>query len=292
MQNMQEGAFALIDCLGFRGIWKRKDETLLLKKLRRVMSIMQQVHLRLLAEPPFRLLDREVIITPSLLSDSVAISLRYTRKQKDEKIKERRQKSYLIWLICASTIRVLDIYLKGEPNLVLRGCITYGKYEHKTNKTGSFIVGPAVDDAVANMEVSQGAFVWLLPEAAALYRYAVKIQQETIKILYRRNDKAELLEGSKQSLAKPLMVDSYEMPIKPLEGGGYLQCLVVNPLAFHDTEKKRKAVFKAYEEATSGNQLDVMLKRQNTMDFLKRANEARSEHENWYKEFIKSIEKS
>ena len=198
----------------------------------------------------------------------------------------------MVWLICASTIRVLDIYLKGEPSLVLRGCITYGEYEHKITETGSFIVGPAVDDAAENMEISQGAFVWLRPEAAALYRYAVEIQQETIKILYKRNDKLQLLKGSKQSLAKPLMVDPYEMPIKPLEGGGQLRCLVVNPLAFQDTVKKRKAVFKAYEEATSGKQLDVMLKRQNTMDFLKRANEVCSEHQTWYKKFIKSVEKS
>lgn len=86
------------------------------------------------------------------------------------------------------------------------------------------------------------------------------------------------------------MVDPYEMPIKSVKGGGHLRCLVVNPLAFHETEKERKAVFKAYERATSGNQLDVMLKRQNTMDFLKRANEARSEHQIWYEEFIKSVE--
>ncbi len=39
-QNMSEGAFALIDCLGFRGIWKELTINLLLEKLR---SIVQQV---------------------------------------------------------------------------------------------------------------------------------------------------------------------------------------------------------------------------------------------------------
>lgn len=72
---MQEGAFALIDCLGFKGIWKRTDQTLLLEKLK---NIMRRIHPQIIAGLPFHLLRRTFIITPSLLSDSVAISLRYT----------------------------------------------------------------------------------------------------------------------------------------------------------------------------------------------------------------------
>jgi hypothetical protein len=296
---MHEGAFALIDCLGFRGIWKRNDraltleqhQTLLVEKLK---SIMRRIHPQLIAGLPFHLLRRTFIITPSLLSDSVAISLRYaddTSKQKAKNIRERREKSYLVWLLCASTIKVLDLYLKGEPSLVLRGCITYGQYEHDITETGSFIVGPAVDDAATYSEVSQGAFVWLLPEAAALYRYAVEVQQKTIKILYRNKNNPELLEGSKKSLCEPLIVDPYNMPLKE-EGGGPLRCAVINPLAFHETEEERKTVFRAYEKAIFGNKLDVILKQQHTLDFLKRANEARREHIEWCDEFIKSVEES
>jgi hypothetical protein len=156
---MREGAFALIDCLGFKGIWKRTDQTipleehqtLLLGKLKRIMD---KIQLQLIAGLPYHLLRRGVILTASLLSDSVAISLRYEDDDKDDpskqrakKIMEKREKSYLVWLICASTVRVLDLYLEDKPSLVLRGCITYGEYEHNTTDTGSFIVGPAVDDA-------------------------------------------------------------------------------------------------------------------------------------------------
>ena len=293
---MQQGAFALIDCLGFKGIWKRTDQALLLKKLK---SIMQRIHPQIMAGLPFHLLRRTFIITPSLLSDSVAISLRYednisaddTDEQKAKKKRvKRREKSYLVWLLCASTIKVLDLYLKGEPSLVLRGCITYGQYEHDITETGSFIVGPAVDDAANYSEISQGSFVWLHPEAAALYRSAVRYQQETIKMLYDKGDNPELLEGSKKSLREPLMVDSYDMPLKE-EGGGPLRCAVINPFAFHETEEERQAVFYAYEKAMSGNKLDVMLKRQHTQDFLERANESRREYIDWYNEFIKSVEK-
>jgi hypothetical protein len=279
---MREGAFALIDCLGFKGIWKRTDQALLLEKLK---SIMRKVQPQLIAGLPFHLLRKEFIITPSLLSDSVAISLRY---EDDSTRDKTREKSYLVWLICASTIRVLDLYLKGEPGLVLRGCITYGEYEHNTTETGSFIVGPAVDDAAENMEVCQGAFVWLHPTAAEKYRYALRIQMKTIEILYRTNKHPNLLEGSKQSLATPIMVDPYDMPLK---GGGSLRCPVINPLAFHETEEKHQAVFRAYEKALSDNRLDVMLKHQYTMDFLRKAKKARVDHLAWYAKFIDSLEK-
>lgn len=289
---MQEGAFALIDCLGFKGIWKRSDEAPLLEKLR---SIRQRIQLQLIAGLPYGLLRKDVILDASLISDSVAISLRYednatkadAGKQRTKKIGERREKSYLVWLICASTVRVLDLYLKGEPSLVARGCITYGKYEHDTTRTGSFIVGPTVDDAAEKVEISQGAFVWLHPEAAELYRYAVTVQRKTVRLLHKRNDRPELLEGSKKSLCEPIMVDPYDMPLK---GGGHLRCPILNPLAFHDTEEERQAVFRAYEKAMSDNQLDVMLKRQNTMEFLRAAEKARAKHLAWCEKFIDSLE--
>jgi len=290
---MREGAFALIDCLGFKGIWKRTDQTLLLEKLRRILD---RIHLQLIAGLPYHLLRRDVILTASLLSDSVAISLRYeddgskddASKQKAKKIREIRENSYLVWLICASTVRVLDLYLEGKPSLVLRGCITFGDYEHNTTETGSFIVGPAVDDAAEKVEISQGAFVWLHPEAAELYRYAVRVQRKTIRLLYKSNDKPELLEGSKKSLCEPIMVDPYEVP---LNGGGRLRCPVLNPLAFHNTKKERHAVLRKYEDAMSINQLDVMLKRQYTIEFLRAAEQARAKHLTWCEEFINSLEK-
>jgi hypothetical protein len=288
---MREGAFALIDCLGFKGIWKRPDSALLLDKLENIVEKIQPQFL--MKGIPYDLLQRRFIIKPSLLSDSVAISLQYkddaykkevTGDKKREKRKDKkREKSYLVWLICASTIKILDLYLEGKPSMLLRGCITYGPLAHKEN----FIVGQAVDDAAENMEICQGAFVWLTPEVASLYRYAVEIQQETIRLLYAKKRRSKLLEGSKQSLAEPLIVDSYDMPLK---GGGRLRCPIINPLAFHKTKEDRQAVIRSYEKALLDNHLDVMLKQQYTMEFLREANEAHENHLTWYKNFIGSLE--
>ena len=38
---MQEGAFAFIDCLGFKGIWKRENLNLLLKKLNGIKNLLK-----------------------------------------------------------------------------------------------------------------------------------------------------------------------------------------------------------------------------------------------------------
>ncbi|MGB9178485.1 MAG: hypothetical protein WCB68_04490, partial [Pyrinomonadaceae bacterium] len=274
------------------------DSAPLLDKLQNIVEKIQPQFL--MKGIPYDLLQRRFVIKPSLLSDSVAISLQYkdnaykkevkgnkkgkkSINNKREKRKDKkREKSYLVWLICASTIKILDLYLEDEPSMVLRGCITYGELDHKEN----FIVGPAVDVAAENMEVCQGAFVWLHPEAAAMYRYAVEVQQETIKLLYAKKRRTKLLEGSKLSLAEPLIVDQYNMPLK---GGGRLLCPVINPLAFHKTEKKRQAVIKAYQKTLTDNHLDVMLKQQYTLEFLKEANKAREEHSIWYKKFINSL---
>jgi len=303
---MHEGAFALIDCLGFKGIWKRTDEAILLNKLE---SIVSKVDQQLLEGVPFHLLQREWTISASLLSDSVAISLRYKDKEKDEKdkgeevdqsntldgepkpeeeetTKERRikerEKSYLVWLIAASTIKILDLFLEGDPNLLLRGCITYGEHEKREN----FIVGPAVDDAAENFEVAQGAFVWLHPTAAPKYKRSLQAVRNTIKILSCTRKDEELLSGSKVALSQPIIVEDYNMPLK---AGGNFQCSILNPLAFHMTEEARRDVIRKYSRALTHNQFDIILKHQYTMEFLKAADAARSAHERSYKEFLVSL---
>lgn len=279
---MHEGAFALIDCLGFKGIWKRiNDDGVLLDKLR---CIVKQVQPQLIAGVPFELLRRKWIISASLLSDSVAISLRYDdeddrRKGRPERKTKEREKSYLVWLLAASTVKILDLFLENQPNLLLRGCITYGEHEQE----GNFIVGPAVDYAADNLEVAQGAFVWLHPTAAPKYERAVRAVVNTINILRESRKDEELLRGSQKALAQPIIVEPYNMPLK---AGGFYRCPILNPLAFHKTEEARTAVMQAYSDSMSGYEFDIILKHQYTMDFLRAAETAREEYLKKYEKFI------
>lgn len=307
---MREGAFALIDCLGFKGVWQRSDSSSLIKKLRHIGKEIQN-ELDLYVKP-YWYATNPIVVRPTLLSDSVAISLQYEDCYSDSEI----YKSYLVWLLCASTIKVLDRFLEGDPHLVLRGCVTYGGHESE----GNFIFGPAVDDAAENMEISQGAFVWLFPEAATMYKLYVKVMTRHLKRssledwvkkaivekrvatsatessrTYNANKSSEelgveitaLANTIKASLGEPIMVDPYRMPLKV---GGQLQCLVLNPLAFHETPKKRDKVIQHYTKAMSSNHLDVLLKRQNTLDFLSKAKEIWDAHSTNYATMINSVD--
>jgi hypothetical protein len=285
---MREGAFALVDCLGFTGIWKRGDyrsaeqrkeyQQLLLEKLKMVRQEVPKLVKS--GVRPYKYFSDPVVVGVYMLSDSVAISLQY-----DEDLPPKgRYKNYLVWLICEATIKVLDRFRKDKPELVLRGCITYG--EHVSE--GNFIVGPAVDDAAENMEVAQGAFVWLHPTAWNKYRQCIKTTEATIEKLKDTHDHEELLliRDLKRALEKPLVVDNYKMPLKI---GGHLQCPVLNPLAFHKTEPEQQKVIRECLEAMSGNQLDVLLKRQYTKEFLEEAKVAREAHRARYTKFIDSL---
>ena len=279
---MHEGAFALIDCLGFKGIWKRTDnDRVLHDKLKRIVK---QVQPQLIAGVPFELLRRRWVINASLLSDSVAISLRYDDEDvrgtsRPRRKTKEREKSYLVWLLAASTIKILDLFLEDEPTLLLRGCITYGEHEQE----GNFIVGPAVDYAAETLEVAQGAFVWLHPSAAPKYQRAVRAVMNTIKILRDSGKDKELLLGSQKALGLPIMVESYNMP---LTRGGFFRCPVLNPLAFHKTKEERRAVMQCYSDSMLSYEFDIILKHQYTMDFLQAADKAYEDHGDNYEDFF------
>lgn len=161
---MREGAFALIDCLGFKGIWKRTDPELLITKLSKIEQIVHAEIQEGGGSGPFKYLSFGPIkLHVRLLSDTVAISLQY--EEQEGKSPENWQKNFLVGVICQAAVQILDLFLKNEPPLVLRGCVSYG--EHLSE--GNFIAGPAVDEAAEYMNVAEGAFVWLLPSAEDRY---------------------------------------------------------------------------------------------------------------------------
>lgn len=285
---MREGAFALIDCLGFKGIWKRgghgkaeelrEYQSLLLKKLLKIAKEVPGIVEA--GAKPYRRFSDPVVPYANILSDSVAISVQYDERSPPK----GRYKNYLAWLACESTLKVLDRFRRDHPALVLRGCVTYGEHVSR----GNFIVGPAVDDAAEGMDIAQGAFVWLHPTAADKYRHCIKTTEATVRKLNGTRDPEQslLVRDLKRALAKPLVVDPYDMPLK---AGGRLRCPVLNPFAFHRTEAARQEVKREFLEAISGNQLDVLLKHQYTADFLEEAIIAREAHLSRHTKFIDSL---
>ncbi len=165
---MQEGAFALIDCLGFKGIWRTTKPEIVVSKLKKIDETVRS-QLESADYGPFRFQDTSEVkpslkwfsdrIDPKnvkpdirLLSDTVAISLQYTG---DKKGTDKNLVSVmLVKAMCGVVPRLLDLFLEDEPPLILRGRITYG--EHICDR--NFIIGPAVDQAAEYMNIPEGGF--------------------------------------------------------------------------------------------------------------------------------------
>lgn len=290
---MREGAFALIDCLGFKGIWKRTDPDLLIKKLSKIEQIVHAEIQEGGGSGPFKYLSfGPMKLHVRLLSDTVAISLQY--EELEGKTPENWQKNFLVGIICQAVIQVLDLFLKDEPPLVLRGCISYG--EHLSE--GNFIVGPVVDEAAEYMNIAEGAFVWLLPSAedrymrmvarnfAMLYVATPEVIVESWRVIKKRGyeidaaidmalDAAEKYGAEtavetwmsimKPLLTTPIVIAPYDMPLKT---GARLRCAILNPLVFQKTQEERRKAIETYSKVIAGNRLDLWLKNQHTLDFL------------------------
>lgn len=295
---MQEGAFVLIDCLGFKGIWKRTDPDLLLQKFSKLGPSIQERLGNLEILFSFSDTDR-LRIHNRLLSDTVAISIQLETREGAEYTDSDR--GLLVFCACLITPLVMHWFLEEEPPLVFRGCITYGKHFIENN----FIAGPAVDEAAEYMNLAEGAFVWLHPSAASPYRECLgslsedtglneKAFREKIKekeealysnVLMRRivelHGRGAIVEFFKLAITAmadaPLVIDPYRMPIK---NGGYLECPVVNPLMSANSVEAMRSMIEKYSAYISGDKLDIWLKRQNTVEFLREALRQFEEFEN------------
>jgi len=296
---MLEGAFALIDCLGFKGVWRRSDPALVINKLSQIEKIVhdrvtEQTALSYLSYGPIRVNIR-------LLSDTVAISLQYVEQAEGHP--DKKQEEYLVPLLCMAVIKVLDLFIEGEPAFVLRGCISYGPHMSE----GNFIVGPAVDEAAEHMDIAEGAFTWLLPSAAIKYRNFLSrannlfdaIPPRIIAAITALNEHKRgenrllhaieeygqevvgesIVETMRSFAFSTLVVDPYEMPIK---GGDRLKCPVLNPLTTAKTKENRSSIISVYSATMSGNNLSIWLKHQHTMDFLETAEKSCSVNDHFF----------
>src|SRR5207302_870517 len=169
---MREGAFVLVDCLGFRGIWKDSTEPL----LKKLSNIRRTVDSGLQESEISSMNPEDVEVTIRLLSDTVAMGF-----QPKKDFKNVELTGWAVELAVKVVPDIVRLYLEGDPALALRGCISVG--QHLCD--GNFLIGPAVDDAAKHMDEAQGAFIWLLPSATERY-HAWKDSQ--IRLFHSMND--------------------------------------------------------------------------------------------------------
>jgi hypothetical protein len=160
---MRKGAIAMLDALGFKGVWKRRgiddQHELVLEKLRRVQASLVQNTAFMNAFAQQLKPRREAKIESCLVSDTVVIGVSAVTEEFRDDPRNAMFLTCVAALASASAIQ-LGVALP-EPTLAYRGCIAFGRFE----MDGAFYVGPAVDEAAESMEKANGPFVWLGPSA-------------------------------------------------------------------------------------------------------------------------------
>jgi hypothetical protein len=161
----------------------------------------------------------------------------------------------------------MDIFIEDDPCLVLRGCISFGPHICD----GNFIIGPAVDEAAEYMNIAEGAFVWLLPNAEAIF---VKSRNDLEQLC--NQDWTSLQEMQRKiilMLSKFMFVSFIRAPIAipfkmPVKNLGTLECLVVNPWIMSHNKLKCIDLIQKYSNSMKSNRIDIKIKLRNTMEFL------------------------
>jgi len=244
---MQRGAFGMFDALGMRGIWKGVPPDRVVAKFETLSDTFRnfiQTHYR--GEQP-RAIPAQAKMIESLrfafLSDTVVVGVVFKPwPGDDDEEKARFQGSldaYAIVTVARVSAELARIGAEIEPGWAYRGCISFGQFA--IDRSSTFFVGDAVDDAAEHMNSAQGAFCWLTPEACSIV--AKQIDPSRIESVTR-----------------------YPVPIK---GAGNLDTFVASPFGERPPAEAEALVPKILA-TFKGSKLDVEIKRQNTEVFLRR----------------------
>jgi hypothetical protein len=135
---LETGAVALIDALGFRGIWDRHPPEEVLSELKQMQSWMEErVRFQFSSQPHMQ-------CKVAFLSDTAAVSMALPTTT------ESREALSVIYL-CDVLSWILNRSLRSRVPLAYRGAVAIG--------------GPAIDEAAAAHERAQAATIWLTPNA-------------------------------------------------------------------------------------------------------------------------------
>ena len=125
---MMQGFVALIDVLGFKGIWERNDSDSLLQRMHEMETALKksvESRKRRLTES-----DDIVQIHVAFLSDTIAIGAGYRSAEPIDLLSDEHRE--LAFSIVSSLSRiVVHSWAKDSPHLAVRGCVSAGEYAMK-----------------------------------------------------------------------------------------------------------------------------------------------------------------
>lgn len=166
--SMQSGVIAIVDILGFKGMWRGPGAEAVLNALQDARARIEDLaHVCSLGDGGD--LWEQLAIETWLLSDSIMIISTVSDCQNASpvhpELEHMRRYMHLRQVVLMLTRFVTDA-IQGTVPFRYRGCIAYGDFQ----KNDFAAVGPAVDEAGGLFEAAEGAFVFLAPSAVQAFR--------------------------------------------------------------------------------------------------------------------------
>jgi hypothetical protein len=133
---MQAGAFALIDALGFKGIWKRlgeaSEERILAKLEKMEKTTREDVDFANGMPQPVGSPDLVGDVHVTFLSDTIAMGCELGKEPADSAGRLTERSRAIVTLVLHLS-KLLKIAALSDPPLAYRGCISAGSFSLKGN---------------------------------------------------------------------------------------------------------------------------------------------------------------
>jgi len=158
VNRLDLGAIAILDALGFKGIWARENTRAVLDRL----IALRRTGLDLQGEDCSGVLVNDLGLRHRVrcMSDTIVVTV--VVKGPNAPTRALYKAMFSAAMIAG---QIMYNALHGTPAFLFRGCIAAGKMKEQAD----FLIGPAVDEAAERFEVAAGPFLWLAPSALAVH---------------------------------------------------------------------------------------------------------------------------
>jgi hypothetical protein len=241
---MPRGAFVMLDVLGFKGIWRREDPSLVLAKLVTIAARAKLYAEARLQGPGMIPLRGTLRFEVSMLSDTIAGGISLEEAAVEAAAQPFGSKAALGGLEGLSVkvagdfaSEVVRAAADGPIPLALRGAIAFGQFMMQAQS----MLGPAVDEAAECEKLAEAAIVYCAPSA--------------LQVL--------------EELRAPLRPGPFVHWGVPLRGGRAYETFAVAP--WDRDADVTSTVWTAIKDTFDRRRMDVELKRQRTQQFLRHA---------------------
>jgi hypothetical protein len=238
---VERGTVAIIDALGFRGIWKgrggqadkeRAEKVIASLSARAVRFESEKQRTAATAAPADGSSAGPFAIT--FLSDTIVIGAA-APPGKDDTF------GGSLVRVTGAVAAILSAATETEVPMAYRGCIAVGEFRIADR----FIIGPAVDEAASLSEIADAAIVWVSP--------ATQVAAKRIHEV---------------GCMMPILIPDYRVPLRD---GRTVIAHAVSPLAMCFNEQTISStcntILGTFDR--SPPTLDVLVKKQNTATFLR-----------------------